>query len=128
MTMIFGMIELCLFLFAYHTAAEASRETARWLSVQGIDSCAALDTTCIPSSTAITNYVQAFPGAAQMTPTVSWCSISGNTITCSGTATASNAGYGNLVQVQVTQKYTSIPFITKNTFTVSSTSQMVIWQ
>jgi len=118
--LVFGLIELCLVLFAFNTAAEAARNTARWLSVQGASAGSGALTT-----TAITNYVQAIPGAAQMTPTVNWCT---NSTTCSTTPTSANTAAGSLVQVQVQYVYASVPFISKSSLTATSTSQMVIWQ
>lgn len=116
----FGIVELCLVLFAYNTANEAARDTARWLSVRGANvyagSVAASD---------ITAHVQAIPGAAQMTPTVKWCTDS---TTCSPTPTAANTQAGSLVQVQVQYVYTSVPFISKGSLAATSTTQMVIWQ
>jgi Flp pilus assembly protein TadG len=120
---IFGLVELCLVIFSYNTAAEAARNTARWLSVQGASAISGSLT-----STAITNHVQALPGAASMTPTVQWCQVSGSTATCSATASATNAAAGDLVQVQVQYQFANVPFISKGVLTATSTSQMVIWQ
>ena len=122
---IFGLVELCLVIFSYNTAAEAARNTARWLSVQG---GSAIANSASVNSTAITAYVRSIPGAAGMTPTVQWCQVSGSTTTCGGTANSSNASPGNLVQVQVQYVFTSVPFISKGSLTATSTSQMVIWQ
>jgi Flp pilus assembly protein TadG len=118
--LVFGLVELCLVLFSYNTAAEAARNTARWLSVQGANVYAGTVT-----SADITTHVQAIPGAAQMTPTVNWCT---NSTTCSATPTSANTAAGSLVQVQVQYVFASVPFISKSSLTATSTSQMVIWQ
>jgi Flp pilus assembly protein TadG len=125
---IFGLVELCLVLFMYNTANEAARNTARWLSVNGAASCTPNGVSCVPSSAAITAHVQSLPGAAQMTPTVNWCSVSGSTTACSTTATATNAAAGSLVQVQVQYQFAKVPFISKEAMNATSTAQMVIWQ
>jgi len=117
---IFGIIELCLVLFAYNTANEAARDTARWLSVRGANVYAGTIT-----SADITAHVQAIPGAAQMTPTVQWCTDSA---TCSPTPTSANTAAGMLVQVQVQYVYTNVPFLSNGGLTATSTTQMVIWQ
>ena len=117
---IFGIIELCFVLFAYNTANEAARDTARWLSVNGAKVYAGTIT-----STTITNHVQAIPGAGQMTPTVQWCTDSA---TCSPTPTSANTAAGMLVQVQVQYVYTNVPFLSNGGLTATSTTQMVIWQ
>lgn len=125
LTVIFGITELCIVFFSYSTAAEASRNTARWLATQGTSSCTAANTTCIPSASAIASHVQAIPGAAQMNATVQWCATSAN---CSTTATTSNAAQGDIVQVQVQYTYASVPFVAPTGLTATSTSQMTIWQ
>jgi Flp pilus assembly protein TadG len=122
---IFGVVELCLVLFSFNTAAEAARDTARWLSVQG---ASAIASSASVNSTAITNHVQAIPGAAQMTQTVNWCQVSGSTTTCSTTPNSNNAAAGDLVQVQVQYVFANVPFISNGALTATSTSQMVIWQ
>jgi Flp pilus assembly protein TadG len=128
---VFGFIELCLVIFSYNTAAEAARNTARWLSIKGVSSCTPNGISCIPSAAAITAHVQSIPGAGQMTPTVQWCT---GTTSCSATATAANAAAGDLVQVQVSYTYPMVSFVTSflpsasQALTVTSTSQMVIWQ
>jgi Flp pilus assembly protein TadG len=118
---VFGVIELCLVLFSFNTAAEAARDTARWLSVNGT-SCVASADNC---GAAITARVHAFPGAALMTPTVTWCT---SATSCSATPTSLNAAAGDLVQVQVQYTYLTVPFVTNQPLTVTSTAQMVIWQ
>ena len=125
LTVIIGITELCIVFFSYSTAAEASRSTARWLATQGVSSCTANDTTCIPSADAITAYLRAIPGAAQMTATVQWCTTA---TTCSTTATTANAAKGDMVQVQVQYTYVSVPFVAPSGLTATSTSQMAIWQ
>lgn len=120
---IFGLVELCLVLFMYNTANEAARNTARWLSVNGTASCTPNGTSCVPSSTTIAAHVHAIPGAAQMTPTVQWCT---NATTCS--SSTSNAAAGNLVQVRVQYQFAKVPFISKDILNATSTAQMVIWQ
>lgn len=119
---IFGLVELCLVLFALNTANEAARNTARWLSVRGAQY---LSGTVAPGD--ITTHVQSIPGAAQMTPTVNWCSVSGSAQTCSNIASAANTAAGSLVQVQVQYQYPNVPFLAPGGLAATSTAQMVIW-
>ena len=132
---VFGFMELCTVLFMYNTVAEAARETSRWASVRGasssvtaggVTSCAnPYITQCPATATQVQNYARSFIGGPGMTVTASWCNADGQT-NC--VASNSNALKGNIVKVKVTYTFANMPFIAKNALSVSSTSEMVIWQ
>jgi Flp pilus assembly protein TadG len=132
---IFGLMELCIVFFMYNNCAEAARETTRWASVRGasssvtnagITSCANPNITECPATIAqIQSYAQSFVGGPGMTVTASWCNSDGQT-NC--VQTQSNALPGNVVKVKVSYAFASVPFVSKSSLTVASTSEMVIWQ
>ncbi len=132
---VFGFMELCMLLFMYNTVAEAARETSRWASVRGasssvtsggVTSCSnPYITQCPATVTQIQNYAKSFIGGSGMTVVPSWCNSDGQT-NC--VQSQSNAIKGNIVKVKVTYTFANIPFVSKNALSVSSTSEMVIWQ
>lgn len=132
---IFGLMELCIVFFMYNTVAEAARETTRWASVRGtsssvtsngVTSCANPNITGCPASTgAIQTYAQSFIGGPGMTVQSWWCNSDGTT-NC--VTTQSNAAPGNIVKVKISYTFANVPFVSKSALTVSSTSEMVIWQ
>jgi Flp pilus assembly protein TadG len=134
---IFGLMELCIVLFMYNSVAEAAREASRWASVRGtnssvtsggVTSCANPNiTTCPAQATDIQSYAEKLPGISKSNTTVSvlWCNSDG---TSNCVTSESNAKPGNVVKVTVSYKFVSVPFITSKALTVSSTSEMVIWQ
>jgi Flp pilus assembly protein TadG len=129
---VFGLMELCIVFFMYNTVAEAARETSRWASVRGTGSyvtsgvCTNPNITgCPATTTAIQSFAQSFIGGPSMTVQTSWCNSDGVT-NCS--TSQSNALPGNIVKIKVSYTFGSVPFISKSALTVSSTSEMVIWQ
>jgi len=132
---VFGFVELCLVFFMYNTAAEAAREGSRWASVRGTTSyttsgsntvCTNPNITgCPATSTGVQNSAQTVPGASGMTITTSWCNSDGTT---GCTSSNTNAKPGNIVKVTASYTFATVPFVTRSALTVSSTSEMVIWQ
>jgi Flp pilus assembly protein TadG len=132
---IFGLMELCIVFFMYNTVAEAARETTRWASVRGsnssvtsngVTSCSNPNITGCPASTAgIQSFAQSFIGGPGMTVQTWWCNADGQT-NC--VQSQSNALPGNIVKVKVAYTFGTVPFVSKSAMTVSSTSEMVIWQ
>ncbi|MFZ0744668.1 MAG: TadE/TadG family type IV pilus assembly protein [Terracidiphilus sp.] len=136
-TFIFGLMELCIVLFTFNSVGEAAREASRWASVRGTTSsvtsggttsCANPNITACPAqATDIQNYAEKLPGisASNVTVSVSWCNSDGVT-NC--TTSEANATPGNVVKVNVSYVFASVPFVTNKTLSVSSTSENVIWQ
>ncbi len=129
LTMLFGIMEMSLVLYAYHYISEAAREGTRYAIVRG-ESCMGFATACPASSADIQNYVQSleYPGInpQQMTVTTAWSAYPAGG-TCVPSAGCNNPG--NQVQVTVNYAYPlAIPFLPATTINMSSTSQMVISQ
>jgi Flp pilus assembly protein TadG len=132
---IFGLMQLCIVFFMYNTTAEVARETTRWASVRGttssvtsngVTSCANPNITGCPATTAtIQSFGQNFVGGSGLTVQSWWCNSDGKT-NC--VTTQSNALPGNIVKVKVSYSFATVPFVSRSSLTVSSTSEMVIWQ
>lgn len=134
LTMLFGLMEMCLALYTYHYVSEAAREGSRFAIVRG-SSCSAANPTVTPcpaQSADVQNYVQNlnYPGInpQEMTVTTTWSPYpAGDGWTCAPSAACNNPG--NQVQVTVNYVYPlAIPFLPATTLNMSSTSQMVISQ
>jgi Flp pilus assembly protein TadG len=138
LTFIFGIMEVCLAAYTYHFISEASREATRYAIVRGATysptQCSAPSSaTCVAqggSNTGdIATYVQNlnFPGIdpTKMQVNTTWLHSDG---TACGTTDSCKAPSS---QVQVTIVYNfplSVPFVPLSTWTLTSTSQMVISQ
>jgi Flp pilus assembly protein TadG len=137
LSFIFGVMEICLAAYTNHFISEAAREATRYAIVRGssftTDCTAPTYATCVAQGGSnagdIATYVQklGFPGIdpAKMTVNSTWLTKTG--APCG--ITDSCKAPGN--QVQVIIKYSfplSIPFVAVNTWTLTSTSQMVISQ
>jgi Flp pilus assembly protein TadG len=131
LSMFIGIIEMALALYTYDFISEAAREGARYAMVRG-SSCTSL-TNCGATPAQIQTYLQglALGGSASaqhMTVTTTWLTAS-TTIPTTWTscgATECNA-QGNAVKVTVSYAFPlTLPWLTKSTLNMSSTSQMVI--
>ncbi|HLY42544.1 MAG TPA: TadE family protein [Terracidiphilus sp.] len=142
-SLIFGIIEMCMCLYAYNFTAEAARQATRYAIVRGSLSCqvnASFKDCNLGPATAgnpLQTYVQGlgFPYASQMTVTPTWWSPSGSpgntwTTACT-TATDANGNAcnqpGNAVKVVVTYAFPlAIPLVGVHSITLSSTSEMMV--
>lgn len=139
--MLLGISQISLAMYAYQFVSHASREATRYAIVRG-DTCSIntpLQTNCNATAGQISTYVQSlgFKGiqSGQINVNTVWCAAS-VTSTSSGIYTtwpscsASTAhDPGNLVKVTVSYPISaSIAMGPKLSFSVSSTSQMVISQ
>lgn len=143
---IFGIMELSLALYSYHFVSDAAREGTRYAIVRGSDWSNQCDGNgnagtgytsagCNASVADIQAYVSSlnFPGILITTSDV--CvqffgtpptSASSSCTNSTGTLTNAN---GNVVQVTVTYPFTfGLPGLRKFTYSLASTSQMVISQ
>jgi len=138
MTFLFGILDFSRFVYVYHFVSGAAREGARYAIVRGstYGSAACASTTtfaCNATAANVTSFVQAItpPGisTSSLTVTTTWPGTAP-----SGAATACSAGSGAnspgcLVQVKVTYPYKFMfPFLPKSTYTITSTSAMVVLQ
>jgi len=123
---IFGVIQLSLALYTYNYLSDAAREGARYAIVRGSTSCKVVGKTTSTISdcndtngTGIVSYVQslAYPG-------IDWSKCTTPCVTVSWPSTNDR---GNLVTVKVVYPYTlNVPFVNRHSFSLSSSSAMVI--
>jgi Flp pilus assembly protein TadG len=136
-TLLFGIIEMCLGMYSYNFVADAAREASRWAIVRGSE-CSTntpLQTNCDASSATIQTYVRSlnYPGAANLNVSASWlkATVSGTppTTTWSNCVAGTCNAPGNMVKVVVTYVFPiGVPFWKATTVSLSSTSTMVISQ
>lgn len=151
LTIIFGIMEFGRFMYVYHFTSEVAREATRYAIVRGATwstACASPQSLeCYASAANVAAYVQT------LTPTsitsATWSStcgtanvpvvcttwpgtgLTGAAATCSGvnTTTGFADNPGCLVQVQVSLPFQFyLPFMPNATYTLQSTSEMVISQ
>jgi Flp pilus assembly protein TadG len=134
LSMLLGIIQLCLALYCYHYVSDAAREATRWAIVRGSTSCSNTPnlTNCNATAAEVQSFVQSlgYPYSGGLTATTKWCQASAGKPTTWSTCSASTANSpGNQVQVQVQYSFPlGVPFVNVGNVTVSSTSQMVIAQ
>jgi hypothetical protein len=128
LTILFGLIEMCLALYTYHFVSDAAREGSRYAIVHG-STCLVSGVSCTVTAGQIQTYVQylGFPGirpSAMTVTTVYSAWPSGGTCNALGCN-----GPGDLATVTVRYNFPlSIPFIKSSVLALSSTSSMVISQ
>ena len=124
-SMLFGIMQIGLALYSFHFISNAAREGTRWAMVRG-NTC----TGCVAAVSDVQSHVKnlGFPGInpANMTVTVSYGAYPAG-VTCSPSAACNNPG--NKVKVVVQYNFTfAVPFVPQQTFSMSSTSTMIIAQ
>jgi Flp pilus assembly protein TadG len=123
MTLI-GLMKVCLAVYTYHFVSEAAREAVRYAVVHGSSASSPVSTNDpIQSFTRNLGY----PGVVSsfLTTTTTWDTYP----TAGGACTPSSAcnNPGNIVKVKVSYAFPlSIPFTSTRTWTMTSTSAMVI--
>jgi Flp pilus assembly protein TadG len=113
---LFGIMEVALCFYTFTFVAETARDATRYASVRGSKCTGFSD--CQITQGQLTTYVQnlGYPGIDPSALNVTLTEASGNTP-------------GNPVQVTITYQFPlAIPFVFKNTWSLTSTSQMVISQ
>lgn len=138
LAVLFGIIQACWAVYAYNFVNAAAREAARYAIVRGNTysgtNCASPGfATCVAqagSTGDIAQFVRnfAYPGidSSLITTTTTWPGTVSPSA-CPGVAPCNNPG--NLVQVVVSYPYSfHIPFVPSASFTMASTSQLVISQ
>jgi len=126
----FGVIDFGRALYTYHFVSDAAREASRWASVRGSQCIAGLPG-CPAGVSDVQDYVTSIvppgidPSTTSLTVTPAWLPPPGNPASCTG---APNSP-GCAVQVQVSYKFKFfLPFMPRSTYTMQSTSEMVISQ
>ena len=135
LSFLFGIMEVCLAAYTYHFISEAAREATRYAIVRGssftTDCTAPTYATCVAQGGSnagdIATYVQnfGFPGINpnKMTVNSTWLTSTG---AACGIADSCKTP-GNQVKVIITYNFPlSVPFVPISTWTLTSTSQMVI--
>jgi Flp pilus assembly protein TadG len=128
-TMIFGVLEIGLALYAHHFIAEAARQGTRYAMVRG-NTCTINGTSCTASTSQIQNYIlgQVYPGidSSQLSVATVYSAYPAGA-TCSPNANCANPG--NLVTVTVNYSFPyAVPFLPSSLLAMSSSSSVVIAQ
>jgi len=138
LSLILGVMDLCLALYSYHYLANAAHETARYAIVRGATwgtSCGSYTASmCTASPTDIANFVASrnFPGITITADDVCvqyFSSVSASTAsTCTkNTANSGPNAVGNIVMITITYPFSfGLPGLGTYTYHLSSTSRMVI--
>ena len=138
LTFMFGIMDFSRFLYTYHFLSEVAREGTRYAMVRGSSwgstACASTITfSCNATAANVISYVQGLtpPGitASSLTVLPTWpgTAPTGAATACSTTKGSNSPGC--LVQVQVSYPYKFLfPFLPQSTWTIASTSQVVILQ
>jgi Flp pilus assembly protein TadG len=128
LTIMFGLIEMCLALYTYHFVSNAAREGSRYAIVHGA-TCTVSGISCTASQDQIQTYVRnlGFPG---INPSTVMVTTSYSAYPAGATCQAVGCnGPGDRVQVTVRYNFPlNIPFLKSITLAMSSTSAMVISQ
>ena len=130
MTLI-GLMKICLAIYTYHFVSEVAREGTRYAIVRGTSCNSTYITTACPASTGdISTYVKglAYPGisSSAMTVTTSYATFPVGKV-CTPSPNCNNPT--DMVTIQVQYAFPlSIPFLANKTYTMTSTSAMIISQ
>ena len=136
---LFGVIEFGRALYMYHTVENAARLGSRWAMVRGSTSCSDAKpvANCNASPTDIQTFVRSnvpIVDSGTLNIASAWSSSIFPAASCPappspgpGTLTAGSNAAGHLVCVTVTYPFKfAIPFVSKATWNLSSTSQMTV--
>jgi Flp pilus assembly protein TadG len=128
-TMLIGLMKVCLAIYTYHYVAEAAREGSRYAMVRG-SSCSGFSSACPATSDNVQTYVRGlgYPGitSSLMTVTTTWATYPAGK-PCTPSATCNNPS--DVVMVQTSYAFPlNIPGVGSNTYTMTSTSVMIISQ
>jgi Flp pilus assembly protein TadG len=136
LAMLIGVFQMSLAFYTFHYLSDAAREGSRYAAVRGSTSCTNTSSlsNCNATSAQIQTYVRGlgYPGinASNLTVTTTWRTASSTQPTTwsscsSGTCNAP----GNQVKVVAAYSFPlSVPFVPSLSFSLTSTSKMVISQ
>jgi Flp pilus assembly protein TadG len=124
-----GTMKMCLAIYTYHYVAEAAREGARYAMVRG-SACTTFGSACPASSTDVQTYVRGlgYPGitSSLMTVTTTWATYPPGK-PCTPSASCNNPS--DTVKVVASYAFPlNIPGLVSHTYTMTSTSMMIISQ
>lgn len=131
MMMIFGIAAAGAAAYAYHFVSHASREASRWAAVNGAN--CHLDSSCTTAAapgdvhTFVINIVPAGIDSTQVNVATDWPATSGLPAGVTDPCASSSKVPGCPVQVTVTYVFHfPVPLFPTTSYTLSSTSQMII--
>lgn len=115
----FTMIESCLAYYSYCMISESAREATRYAIVHGATCTTSSNASCTATAASINSYVTS----------LGWPNLGTGTMTASTSFPNGTQNPGNPVQVTVTYVFPiQLPFVPKNSISMSSTSEMYIIQ
>jgi len=128
-TTLIGLMKICMAIYTFHFVSEAAREGTRYAIVRGYK-CTTFATACPASADDIRTYVKTLGYAgissSAMTVTPSWATYPAGKV-CTPSPTCNNPSDAVTVQVQYAFPL-SIPFMSNRTYTMTSSSTMIISQ
>jgi Flp pilus assembly protein TadG len=115
--LLFCIMETCLAFYSQHMISEAARGGARYAMVHGSSCTTSTGASCTLTSAQINAFVTGLV----------WPNIAGGTMSANTTYPNGNENVGSEVQVQVTYTFkVTMPFVPKDTITLTSTSKVPI--
>jgi Flp pilus assembly protein TadG len=119
LALIFCVMEICLVFYSYDMISDCAREGTRYAMVRGASCPNTTSPTCEVNASQVNSFV-----SAVKTP-----NLGNGTMTVATTYPDGNESPGSRVQVKVTYVFPiKMPFVPKNSLTMSSTSVMYIVQ
>jgi Flp pilus assembly protein TadG len=119
LTLLFCVMEICLVFYSYDMISDRAREGTRYAMVRGASCPTTASPTCEVTASQVNSYVSA----------LAIPNIGGGTITVATTYPDGNESVGSRVQVKVSYVFPiKMPFVPKNSISMSSTSVMYILQ
>jgi len=136
LAMLTGVFQMSLAFYALHYVSDAAREGSRYAAVRGSTSCTNTPnlSSCNATSGQIQTYVRGlgYPGitASNLTVTTTWLTASSTQpTTWSSCSTGTCNAPGSQAKVVATYSFPlSVPFVPRLSFSLTSTSKMVISQ
>jgi Flp pilus assembly protein TadG len=115
----FTMIEACLAYYSYCMISESAREGTRYAIVHGATCTTSGNASCTATTASINSYVTS----------LGWPNLGAGTMSASTSFPNSTENPGNPVKVTVTYVFPiNLPFVPRNSISMSSTSEMYIIQ
>ena len=124
LTLVFGIMDFGRYMYTYAFVAQLARQGARWAIVRG-SKCTVLDH-CNAATTDVQTYVRSLNEGSTQSGNIT---ATLTPVNCPPGATATNAPGCNIsVKVQYPFRFTLGPMLPTLTYTMTSTSQMVVSQ
>ncbi len=119
LTFIFGWMQVCMAISTRSLLSEIAREGTRYAMVRGATCVNVGGTSCTATAANVNAYLNG----------MNWPNVGGSVIAVATTYPDGNENAGSRVQVTVTNVFPfNIPFVSKTSLTMSSTSVMYILQ